>query len=289
MGSEPKQAGKEGAPFKDHLLNSRDHQLKKISKDLDHPHTLDRKSGTGQSAFEKKDKKGGAGRFNKGNYKDDIKRKEGEKEEFSGDEESPKEEEDTTVTWDDYLAKTASGETKQQVNDTKLKVTDDQLKKELGKATLLQTRKDVQIDEHTETVKKGKTGTVVGMNTEHAELLGFRTGFKTFDTTKRRERKPEDKPADKPAEKDGETKTEATTEEKKGEEKPAEDTKPEGESPNGQKGGYKGGYKGDKGGYKGGYKGDKGGYKGDKGGYKPKGEKKITFNAEDESLFPKLG
>ncbi len=120
----------------------------------------------------KHDKKGGAGRFNKGTFKDDLRAtKEGEREEGSHEEDSPKEEEDRTVTWDDYLSKNTS-EAKQQVNDAKLKITDDQLKKELGKATLLQTRKDVKIDEHAETRKKEKNAPVVGMNTEHADLLG---------------------------------------------------------------------------------------------------------------------
>ena len=32
-------------------LKSRDHHLKQKANDLDHPHTLDRKSGTGEQAF----------------------------------------------------------------------------------------------------------------------------------------------------------------------------------------------------------------------------------------------
>ena len=187
---------------------------------------------------------------------------------------------------DDYLQTATTGEVKQQVNDAKLKITDEQLKKELGKATLLETRKAKEIEEHTETRKKNKDAPVIGMNTEHAELLGFRTGFKVFDDSKKRqqrERRTEEKQGEKPEQKEGET---AATEEKK-EEKSPEATGEKEESPTGQKGGYKGGYKGGnkggykgEGGYKGGYKGE-GGYKGgDKGGYKGgyQGKKeKVTF------------
>ena len=81
-------------------------------------------------------------------------------------------EEDNTITLNDYLSKTGGAETKQQVNDVKTKITDDQLKKELGKATLLETRKDKKNDDYTETVKKNLTSPVVVMNTEHADLLG---------------------------------------------------------------------------------------------------------------------
>jgi len=101
------------------------------------------------------------------------------------------------------------------------------------------------------------------MNVEHADLLGFKTGFKTFT-----ERKPlSEKPAQSQAPAES---TEAKGEEEKKEQKEGGDDK-----------GGKGGYKGKKP-YNSNWKGDRKEYKDDaKSGAKP--------NFDDASLFPKLG
>ena len=207
--------------------------------------------------------------------------------------------EDKTITLVDYLSKSAVPESKQQINDVKANITEEELQKELGKATLLK-RKEDHVDDHNATHKHYKGATVVGMSTEHADLLGFRTGFIPKDFTRKYQPKDGD---EKPAEKEGKTYTFTArlTEQRK--EDQQEDKRPQDDyddskgivrddskgivrDDKGYRGGYRGGkregyhrgsydheengkqiygYKGkSRGEYRGGYKGESwGGYKGE--------------------------
>lgn len=121
--------------------------------------------------FSKKEKKDGRGKGNWGNFKDDSKRTKEETDDTQEVKPSTTEEEDKTITFDEYLGRNTT-QTNKIVNDVKAKISDEQLKKELGKATLLETRKTIKNDDKQETYKKNEAVVITGMNTEHANLLG---------------------------------------------------------------------------------------------------------------------
>jgi len=153
-----------------------------------------------------------------------------------------------------------------KVNEAKAKVSANDLLKEMGTATKLTNRHETKIDDRGEIGKKKKESistAELGLNTEHAEFLGFKTGFKTFT-----ERKPLQEKAPAQA---STTEGAPPSDVKEGEEK-KEQAKPEGEKPK-EKGGYKGGKKN--------YNSS----------YKPRDnreEKAVKPNFEDSSAFPKL-
>jgi len=144
------------------------------------PHPLDRHSGNNPNAFDKKPKKGGAGKYNTGTVKDELKGGEVEGElggEESLEEEAPK---DEGMTLEEYYRKQGLAEENTQLNEAKSKITAEQLLKEIGTAKPLQSRAKTQVDDKEVTKKKNTGDHVVGLNTEHADLLGFKTGFKTY-------------------------------------------------------------------------------------------------------------
>jgi len=177
------------------------------------------------------------------------------------------EEKDTGITLEEYYKKTQGAESHAQVNEAKSKVTEKELLKEIGTATKLSTKSDNKIDDkhHNKKIAKVIETATLGLNTEHADLLNFKTGFITFKD--KVERKPEDgkKPAeksDKPAEG-----APATTEEESKESK-----KPEREEKAGGDGRPKKNYNPN-------WKKDK----------EAKAEKASLPNVGDDKSFPKLG
>jgi hypothetical protein len=139
------------------------------------PHPNDRQSGTGTQAFGVKPKKAGAGKGNWGNYKEDRKPTGEEGEEVESTE-VQEEEKPEGITLAEYLANRGATSSQPLVNEAKSKITSEQLMKEVGKATLL---KQQEIDDKIIGQKKGKLNVNhhASINTEHSELLGFRTGF----------------------------------------------------------------------------------------------------------------
>lgn len=158
------------------------------------PHPLDRHSGTGIN--DRKPKKGGAGKFGLGTIKDEI--KEGEVA-VEGGNESPEAEteKDTGITLEEYYKlKGGVSQEERQINEAKAKVTQQELLKEIGTAKPLQSRAQQKVDDDkvVNLKKKNQADHSVTINTEHADLLRFKTGFKTFT-----ERKPELQGGGKPA------------------------------------------------------------------------------------------
>jgi hypothetical protein len=260
------------------------------------PHPLDRHSGTGNQAYGAKPKKGGAGKGNWGNYKDERKpREEGAVEEGAeATEETPVEEEKPTgLTLQEYYAQQKVAQNEPQINEAKAKITAEQLKKELGTATLLKTRQQQEIDDKKVGKKKGTLDVNhhAAITTEHANLLNFRTGFVEREY---RSRNPEDaadaKRSGPRAVGKGEKERENAKEEEakpQGEVAQPADAKPTGEEfPEGTPGEQAESPKrrGD---------GGRGGRGGHRGGRKPYGGKQgadqAKINFEDESAFPKLG
>jgi len=271
---------------KEDVTRSKNQQKSKVTAE---PHPQDRQSGTGTQAYGGKPKKGGAGKGNWGNFKEDKKAGEEGTEEV----ESPEvveEEKPEGITLQEYLANKRVATSGPQVNEAKSKITSEQLMKEVGKATLMKNRVQQEIDDK-------KVGKVKGfldvnhhasINTEHSELLNFRTGFVEREYKersrdgdqptqprkfggKREERQKEEVAA--PAEGQAEATTEATEGAATTEAKPEE----------GQK--------------RPAHRGGRGGYT--KGGDRPQGERRpyqgkqsanaTKVNVEDESAFPKLG
>jgi len=155
------------------------------------PHPLDRRSGSGTNPWEKKPKRGGGGKFNVGTVQDEV--KEGEKEPESGTKEEGETEEpekDIGITLAEYYQKQGQSQQAEVINESKAKVTQQELLKEIGTAKKIQNKAQTKLDEKETNPKKKKDAAeshVVAMNTEHADLLGFKTGFRTFA-----ERKPLD-------------------------------------------------------------------------------------------------
>lgn len=281
---------------------------KRKESDLDHPHQLDRHSGTGVSAFDKREKKGGSGPHNWGDYRQDRKFNDRNDRDNEEQEAAPQEEEDKTITFEEYSQR-AGQQTKQQKNETKAKISDDQLLKELGKATKLETRKQREINEHQKThVKRSAEEHNVVPNTEFADILGFRTGFKIYDdSAPRKPRGPrpdgtERKEDGKTAEEGGEAPVvnnevvaaeqgDAAAGEKVEADKKADS--PSAGRGRGGRGGQRGGNRGGEGDHRGGNRGGEGDNRGPRpqrggyaGGKKPESK---GFNPDDESSFPKLG
>jgi hypothetical protein len=261
-------------------------------------HPLERHSGTGHSAYEKKDgRKQGAGKGNWGNYKDDNKKREEGGEEEATEETAP---EPTGITLEEYYSKNKLAKNEAQVNEAKAKVTSEQLMKELtqGKATQIAPKN--KNDSNEKAVPKKKVNPdedqhlVIGQQ-QHADLLNFRTGFverdfgkkrfegdaprKREERTERTERLEKD---EKPQEKtenagEGEVKVE-----KQEEGKPAEQ----------RRGGYFPKGKFDKGhnGHPYGNSANRGNRpQGNNGGFKKNYQPQPKVNIGDDSAFPKLG
>jgi len=152
----------------------------------------------------------------------------------------------------------------------------------MGTATKLQNRHEQKIDDRKENDKKKKENVLetasLGMNAEHAQLLGFKTGFRVFVDKK-----------DKPAEKKEGEKEKESPEIKKEVVAEGEEKKEAPADKDNKDAGDKGGDKKEKYGGKKDYKGGRGGdSKGYKSGYR-KEEKQSKPNFEDSSAFPKLG
>jgi plasminogen activator inhibitor 1 RNA-binding protein len=253
-----------------------DHKKKKqVPEPGQHP--LDRHSGTGQPAFDRKTfKKGGHGKGNVG-----ASTKEGEeetKEEATEEEQAAEEAKPEGITLEEYYAQSTQS-SHSQVDQAKAKSVQDELTKELlsKKATLYVKNKGAEEDKHARKTTKANVDHHAQLTSEHAELLNFRTGFVEREFKERKEGEKYVKPAPKKEEKTEEAPaTEEKTEEKvEGE----EGEKTEDKGHRGGRGGYRGGNRGgNRGGYKG---GNKGSYS--KGGAQPK------INVEDDSAFPKLG
>jgi hypothetical protein len=162
-------------------LDARQTLLKRVEHDLDHPHELDRHSCTGYAAYDKKEKKSGGGARNWGTTSvneedfeirdsDDVEEKveKAEKEGIVGEK---------AVTFDEYIEKKGTGEIEQPENESKAKITEEELLKDIGKAVPLQSQKSKEIDDRKEIYQKKLPDDYhVGMTTEHADLLGFKTG-----------------------------------------------------------------------------------------------------------------
>jgi len=280
------------------------------------PHPNDRHSGTGSAAYGAKPKKSGTGKGNWGNFKED--RKAGEEGEDTETPEVQEEEKPEGITLSEYFANRNVATSQPQVNEAKSKITSEQLMKEVGKATVLKTRAQQEIDDKNVGKKKDKLNINhhAGINSEHANLLNFRTGFveKEYRERVRGEEGNEPRRFGGPREhrekrEKPEGQTETQGEEVQGE-KPAvqaeggevaapTEGKTQEQGQEGQKrreGGQQGGYT--KGGNRGGYRGDR--PQGDRPyGDRPQGERRpynnnkqggsTKVNVEDESAFPKLG
>ena len=124
--------------------------------------------------FRKREKKGGNGARNWGskNVNEDFEKLEKENQESTTDEEEDNKN-DNTLTFDEYLEKNGQANIHQQLNETKVKVTEGQLLEEVGKATQLQSRKERSIDDYAETSSKKLHKTHnIKMKAEYAGLLG---------------------------------------------------------------------------------------------------------------------
>jgi len=144
-------------------------------------HPQDRHSGHGNQAFGAKPKKSGAGKGNWGNYKEDRKGNEeqGEAREDATEEQPQEEEKPAGITLSEYYQQQRQTQNEPQVNETKAKITSEQLTKELGTATALKTRVQQQVDDKKVGKKKDRLDVNhhAAINSEHANLLNFRTGF----------------------------------------------------------------------------------------------------------------
>jgi hypothetical protein len=270
----------------------------------DQPHPQERHSGTGHSAYGGKPKKGGAGKGNWGKSGEEKTAEEGAEEET---EEVQEEEKPEGITLQEYYSKQNLAQNQPKVNEAKAKITSEQLIKELGNSTLLKSRQTQQVDDRKVGKKKDRLDVNhhAAITTDHADLLGFRTGFiekeyrqrgteEAGAPQKRGPRtggKPERERENAKEEETPATQTETQTTPVEGEQAAEGTEKTEGkETQNrrreGQGQGQGQGQRGGRGGYKGGE-----GYKGDRPrkdyGNKPAQQTKINF--EDESAFPKLG
>lgn len=257
---------------------------KKVPEPGTHP--LDRHSGTGNAAFDKKSqKKGGHGKGNVG-----VATKETEEEtkveEGAEGEEKQEEQKPEGITLEEYYATTQSA-SQSAVDEAKLKAVQEELKKEiLSKKGTLYVKKTAEEEKPvSKKTAKANVDHHAAFNSEHADLLNFRTGFVEREFKERKEGERTERPAPRPKREEKTEEAPATEGEKvEGEQAPAEGEKAEGEKRG--KGNYRGnnnrGGKGYQGGNKGGNRG--GNYHGgNKGGNQPK------INFEDDSAFPKLG
>lgn len=273
----PAQAQKtqEKAGKDDHKKN------KKVPEPGTHP--LDRHSGTGQAAFDKKNsKKGGHGKGNVG-----VATKETEEETKAEEttEEQPQEEaKPEGITLEEYYSQTAQSSAN-QVDQAKLKQVQDELTKDLlSKKGTLYVKKTAE--EEKPVARKTAKANIdhhAALNTEHADLLNFRTGFVEYKERTERPKpapKKEEKTEEAPAEGEKVEKAEKAEGEAPAEGEKAEDNKEK----RGGRGGYRGNNRGENRGDKG---GKRGGYKGGNNHHNKSGQPKINF--EDDSAFPKLG
>jgi len=306
--SAPKKSNenKKAAPFKgptqesgvvnkdQHLKPKADRKLKGVPAE---PHPLDRKSGTGQNPWDKKAKRGGGGKFNTGTVNDDLKA--GEEPESANKEEGEGEEaeKDTGMTLAEYYQKTGQADQTEEkvaiINESKAKVTQQELLKDLGKVTKVSNRVETKIDDRelgpTKKANPAETH-AVAMNTEHASLLGFKTGFKTYT-----ERKPFDA-QDKSTTKPGQTQgapvegTQAQQPELKEVNPPVQTEKGSEQQAPVEGGDQKQGGYGGRGGYKGKSQG-RGGYNPNYKGRSDNQQKKDNNppRFDDDGAFPKLG
>jgi len=239
-------------------------------------HPFERKSGTGYSAFDKKLKKGGAGKGNWGTARDE-RPDEGKGEEETGEEVQEETAQPTGLTLEEYYSKVHIKQSQPEINEAKAKVTSEQLMKELlsNKATILPSKKSKESEEPKPHKKKNpiEVDHHAALTTEHADLLNFRTGFIERDFKSRGEKTEQDKPPRKEFKKEEGEKTEIAEGEKAEGQEASSPTKEGGERRRGGGAGRggKGGATGGRGGYKGGYT----------------AQPKVNF--EDESSFPKLG
>jgi len=123
------------------------------------------------------DRHSGTGKGNWGNFKED--RKAGEEGDDTETPEVQEEEKPEGITLSEYLANKRVATNEPQVNEAKSKITSEQLMKEVGKATLLKTKATSEIDDKIIGKKKEKLNVNhhAAINSEHASLLNFRTGF----------------------------------------------------------------------------------------------------------------
>lgn len=273
--------------------NKEQHSKAKESRKLkgvpSEPHPLDRKSGTGQNPWDKKAKRGGGGKFNTGTINDDLKA--GEEPESANKEEGEPEEaeKDAGLTLSEYYEKIGQSDKQAQavINEAKVKAQQD-LQKVLDKekATKLSNKIITKIDDREAGPTKKSTGAdshAVAMNTEHAALLGFKTGFKAFT-----ERKPEEGKTDKPAPKPSAEGGQPELKEVEGGAKPEETAEQApaegGDQKQGGGAGGRGGYKGKgRGGYNPNYKGRQ------DGGQRERRQDNKPPKFDDDGAFPKLG
>ena len=126
-----------------------------------------------------KPKKSGVGKGNWGNYKEDRKGNEeqtgaGAGEGEDGAEDKPQEEEKPAgITLSEYYQQHRQAQNEPQVNETKAKITSEQLTKELGTATALKTRSQQQVDDRKVGKKKDRLDVNhhAAINSEYANLL----------------------------------------------------------------------------------------------------------------------
>lgn len=284
-----KPRGKPAVQKEDHTKAKETRKTKGVSEQ---PHPLDRHSGTGSQAYGGKPKKGGAG---KGNWGKTTVEGEAPVEAVEGEEttEQVVEEEKPSLTLQEYYEKHRLAEEDQEVNEAKAKITSDHLLKELGKATAIKSRNQERNDDLKIGKKKGHLNINhhAGISTEHADLLGFRTGFVEKEYRQRKEgeelpprrefgqrrgerkerenAKEEETPAQPTTTAEGETAS--PTEQAEGQEKRREGGQRRGD---GNRGGNRGG--------------QRGGNQGPRKPYVPR-ETKANVNVADESAFPKLG
>jgi len=149
------------------------------------PHPQDRHSGHGNQAYGGKPKKGGAGRGNWGNFKEDKRTNEDQREAPAGEgeeateEKAQEEEKPAGITLSEYYQQHRQAQNEPQINEAKAKITSEQLTKDLGNATALVTRAQHQVDDRKVGKKKDRLDVNhhAAINSEHANLLNFRTGF----------------------------------------------------------------------------------------------------------------
>lgn len=267
------------APKPQEKAGKDDHKKnKKVPEPGTHP--LDRHSGTGNAAFDKKNqKKGGHGKGNVG-----VATKENEEEtkaeEVEGEQKPEEEQKPEGITLDEYYATTQAA-AQSQVDQAKVKAVQDELTKDLlaKKGTLYVKKTPEEEKPVAKKTTKANVDHHAAFNSEHADLLNFRTGFVEREF---KERKEGEKPAPRPPRKEEKTEEAPVEGEKVEGEVPAEGEKDEGEK-RGKGGNYRGNRRG---GNRGGNpkSGNRGGnYTGNKGGNQPK------INVEDDSAFPKLG
>lgn len=168
----------------EHIRPKEPRKLKGIPAE---PHPLDRHSGTGLNPWEKRPKKAGGGKYNVGTIKDELQAGEIAGEQGAEEANVEEAEKDTSITLAEYyqLKGYSQEESQKQVNEAKSKVTQQELLKEIGTAKPLQSRAQTKVDENLVNQKKKIVAEhAVGINTEHADLLGFKTGFRTFTERK---------------------------------------------------------------------------------------------------------